>query len=146
MLEFSAIFPPFDESFIDLLHELGTTIFGEIDREDYFAFHMINMPDVSVQIARDDGLVGFKIGYALNTKRYQSALGGVHPEHRRKGIARRLMQEQHDWARKNGYGSIETGAVNSNDGMIALNIRVGFQVFGTYCRSDEPRVMMRKVL
>jgi predicted GNAT superfamily acetyltransferase len=146
VIKYQAVFPPFDHEFISSLHELGTKVFGEIDREDYFAFPLEKMPDASVQIAQDDGLVGFKFGYAQTSKRYYSALGCVHPDHRRRGVALRLLQEQHAWLETRGYQTIETGAVDSNEAMIALNLSVGFRKFGTYCRSDEPRVLMIKEL
>lgn len=146
MIEYAAVFPDYDDKFIAGLHELGTLIFGDIDKQDYFSFHMNEMPDASVQVARNDSLVGFKIGYALNPKRYYSSLGGVHPECRREGVALRLMHDQHEWARARGYRTIETGVVNTNEAMLSLNIRVGFRIIGTYCRTDQPRVMLLKDL
>ena len=105
------------------------------------------MPDVSVQIAAAAGeLVGFKVGYASTPRRYYSFLGGVHEDHRRRGIALRLAQEQHRWAKTKGYTSIETGAINSNAPMIELNLSLGFRVIGSYCRADLPRITMFKEL
>jgi predicted GNAT superfamily acetyltransferase len=144
LIEFDSVFPPYDDAFIDALHTLGRIVFGEIDREDYFSFHMNQMPDASVRIARTDQIIGFKMGFAMNPTRYYSALGGVHPEHRRSGIALQLMNDQHAWAKARGYRSIETGVINTNNAMLSLNIRAGFKVIGTYCRKDEPRAMMLK--
>ena len=51
---------------------------------------------------------------------------------------------QHSWAADKTYRGIETGAINTNLPMIALNLRLGFRVIGSYSRSDLPRVLMFK--
>lgn len=40
--------------------------------------------------------VGFKLGYERSGEEFHSWLGGVHPEFRRRGIARRLLHLQHE--------------------------------------------------
>ncbi len=100
------------------------------------------MPDVSVQVARVQRMVGFKVGYALAPTRYYSWLGGIHPEHRRQGIALGLMGRQHHWARSQGYKSVETTLVHTNAPMLQLNLRAGLEIVGTYLWNERTRVIM----
>lgn len=51
----------------------------------------------------DSKVVGYKIGYALNEKTFYSWLGGVDTKYRNHGIARMLMEKQHEYLKKNGY-------------------------------------------
>ena len=141
MVEYAAVFPPYDDALITSLFDVVKQVFGGAKRNK-LVWTLQSMPDVSVQVARKDEIIGFKIGYALTPLRYYSYLGGVDEEHRRQGIALRLMREQHQWAQSAGYTSIETGATNSNVAMLTLNLRVGFRVFGSYARTEVPRVMM----
>lgn len=81
---------------VELLH-LSLTVFGSEDRLDG-TWRIQHMPDFSSFSARGgEALIGFKLGYALTSKRYYSWLGGVHPEFQRDGVARELMQRQHSW-------------------------------------------------
>lgn len=74
---------------------LGRHVFGTLDAADA-TWRMQNMPELSVFSARMEAeLVGFKIGYAMTSKRYYSWLGGVALAQRRLGIARELMAQQH---------------------------------------------------
>ncbi len=58
----------------------------------------VNEP-VLVGARRPNGsLVGFKLGYCRRPQLHYSWLGGVHPEARRQGLARKLMIHQHEWA------------------------------------------------
>jgi len=45
-----------------------------------------------------------------------------------------------------GYEHVETGAIKFNNAMITLNLSVGFEIIGTYSRTERPRVMMQKRL
>ena len=73
------------------------------------------MPVFSCFCAEDSGrIVGFKAGYALKAGHYYRWLGGVDPEYRRQGIANELMLRQHSWLKEQGYGVVETGAVQDN--------------------------------
>ena len=144
-VDYTVVLPPFDASLVNELHALAEQVFGRVKR-DNLEWRLSNMPNPSVHIARASGLVGFKLGYALKPRLYYSWLGGVDEEHRRQGIALRLTQDQHDWARGNGYREIETGLVSSNIAMLSLNLKVGFQVTGTHTRTSGPRIIMSKQL
>ena len=137
---------PFSDDFVTELAALAVAVFGKVDVED-LAWRLEKMPEASVHALRSEGrLVAFKFGYAIEQRRYLSWLGGVSSEHRRQGLARDLMDRQHDWARRRGYEFIETGAIKFNTAMLTLNLSAGFEIIGTYARTELPRVMMQKRL
>ena len=144
-VEYAVHEPPFDGAFVADLGAVAERIFGAIDLEQ-FMWKLERLPEVAFHTARDGAWVGFKLGYAETPTRFHSWLGGVVDTHRRRGIASRLMQAQHEWAVSRGYEAIETSALPTNFGMLALNLRHGFHVIGTYVRDGSPRVLMRKVL
>ena len=76
--------------------------------------------------------VGFKAGYALDATVFYSWLGGVLPEYRRQGIARQLLDYQHDWCRRSGFTCIRTKTLNQWKGMLLLNLQNGFDITHTY--------------
>ncbi|HTV21882.1 MAG TPA: GNAT family N-acetyltransferase [Polyangiaceae bacterium] len=145
MLEYRTIVPPYAPSFFDELTALGTEVFGQFDPTE-LVWRLTHMPDPSVQVASDQGLVGFKLGYASGRDRYHSWLGGVRQESRRRGIAVQLMNLQHEWLRSRGYTSVGTATLPENVAMIALNMRFGFRVIGSQCQADRPRVLLSKNL
>ena len=116
-LTFDLTTSPITRDFADRLLDLSIAVFGDDDRLDG-SWRLQNMPDLSSITARDGNqLVGFKLGYAATSKRYYSWLGGVHPEHRRRGIALALMERQHEWIKSRGYQVIETEVAQANHGM-----------------------------
>lgn len=99
--------------------------------------------------AKIDGrTVGFKAGYELDRSKFYSWLGGVDPEFRRFGIATRLMEEQHAWAKNNGYKSIVTKTKNKFRNMLRLNLSHGFEISGfeTSTRTGAMKIVLRKTL
>ncbi|WP_182911844.1 GNAT family N-acetyltransferase [Sphingomonas cavernae] len=75
-------------------------------------------------------LIAFKLGYRRGETLFYSWLGGVHPDARRKGLARRLTEAQHRWAREQGYSHVETRTRAGNNAMIILNLQCGFSIVG----------------
>ena len=76
--------------------------------------------------------VGFKLGYPLDPQTFESWRGGVLPEARRMGIARRLMERQHAWCAAAGFTRIETMTSAENSSMLELNLGAGFQIVKTF--------------
>ena len=75
--------------------------------------------------------LGYKVGFERSKRIYYSWIGGVIPDYRGKGIAKELMQMQHDFAGKNGYRVVCTQTDNSFKPMIILNLNSGFEIKGT---------------
>lgn len=99
---------------------------------------------------KDDSIVGYKIAYRRGNRHevLYSWLGGVHPHHRRNGIARALMLKQHEFARANDYRYVETETWGDNAAMLILNLQEGFVAIGTTAGRDRAgvRVILRKSL
>jgi len=60
-------------------------------------------------------------------KGINTGLTGVRREYRRKGIATALKHTGLIWAKNQGYEWIRTDNVDTNTGMLSINIRVGFK-------------------
>lgn len=135
---------PVDSVLCEEILDLGEAVFGAGDRLDS-TWRIRNMPQLTVVGARfGKQLVGFKTGYAVTSRRYYSWLGGVHPDFRRAGLARKLMQMQHDWIRDNGFSSVETKVLEDNAAMRELNAAAGFVQVGNKLTGDTNKLILRK--
>ena len=79
---------------------------------------------------RNDEIVGYKAGYALDDQRFYSWLGGVLPEHRSRGVADALRQRQEEWAEAQGYRQILVKSMNRFPAMLQMLISRGYLVCG----------------
>ena len=77
-------------------------------------------------------VVGFKFGYEHEDGVFYSWLGGVHPHFQQQGIARLLMDEQHQQIKKLGYSKVRTYSRNEKMAMLILNLKSGFQIQSTF--------------
>ncbi len=124
------------------------TIFGDGDRFEDLQQDAAEKPGLMVLLAwESDDCVGVKMGYRRNESTFYSWLGGVLPEARGQGVARRLMQAQHEWAAAQGYRYVTTETYNRYRGMLVLNVRTGFDVVGTQTDTKgETKIMLRRAL
>jgi ribosomal protein S18 acetylase RimI-like enzyme len=137
---------PLSAELAEELVALSTRVFGSGDRTDG-AWRFEHMPDLSCFEARArEALVGFKLGYAVTSRRYYSWLGGVDPAWRRRGIAAELMRRQHQWLEERGYQFVETETVHDNHAMCSLNTAVGFNAVGMKFTPPAPKIIYRKRL
>lgn len=114
---------------LELLLPLATDVFDDFESV-YVKDRLPHIVDPVLVIARDEhGPAGFKLGYRQDSAFY-SWIGGVHPRARRQGLARRLMQAQHDHVSSLGYRSIVTRTRATNRPMIILNLKSGFEIVG----------------
>ena len=141
---------PFDPAFIDQFVALSQTAFGTDAAESWInglRWRLDNMPDVTVFASfQDDSLVGYKAGYATAYDRYYSWLGAVNPNYQRQGIARRLMQAQHDCLSASRFTLLETQVSKSNKAMLELNLSSGFQISGEFSKRGEPYLILEKTV
>ena len=127
------------EELVDVLCTLEERIFDEpysrekIERECSVKYNLLAL--VGYQQAEP---VAYKVGYELTARLYYSWLGGVVPEHRNKGLARRLMQQQHKKVQGMGYKAVRTHTHNKYKDMLVLNIRSGFEIVGVLSDSSNP--------
>lgn len=91
---------------------------------------------VSVVAMEESKVVGYKIGYELDNKKFYSWLGGVDNDYRNLGIASTLMRKQHAYLKKAGYWTVQTKTKNAWRSMLLLNIKHGFDVTETYYNAE----------
>ena len=145
-INFCLQLPPYSAEFVQELVALNNLIFGDID-PNYVRWRLDNMPHTSTFYAESASeLTAYKIGYAMTQTKYYSWLGGVHPDHRREGLASELMKRQHNWAAEQGYQLIETSANKENVAMARLNLSHGFTICGTRAEPDRIQVLYLKIL
>lgn len=131
-----------------MLVELCTRVFESFD-PDYLARRLAHLADPVLHLAKggDGTPLGFKLGYRRGPALLYSWLGGVIPAARGQGVAERLMQSQHDWASANGYAEVETRTRASNNAMIVVNLKTGFQIAGIEAGdAGHLMVILRKTL
>lgn len=135
------------DELVTLLADLDKQIFEEPYSREKIEREARSKHQFSAIIAYvDDVPCGFKAGYELTAKMYYSWIGGVTAEQRRKGIASRLMDEQHELVRQLGYSSIQTRTENQFRSMLLLNIKHGFDVVGVCANdhSNQPTIILEK--
>lgn len=125
MLEGQVRIERVDHAALDVIAELNLAIFDEeriintFDREDL----MMLLAYV------DDEPAGFKVGYRENRFVYYSAKGGILPEYRRRGLARRMLTEMMDRVSRKGYQRFAFDTFpNRHPGMAILALQEGFRL------------------
>lgn len=119
-----------DDTMLDGLIDLHDRIFG---KSDHFAEKLQSKPNLLITVAlKDNNVIGYKIGYELDKKKFYSWLGGVDPHYRGLGVASNLMEQQHEYLRESGYQTVQTKTMNKWRSMLILNIKSGFDIISTY--------------
>ncbi len=143
-----ALEAPFSDTFISEFMRATKVIFGDKAEEDWLdslKWRLEQMPDVTVFITEiDSRLVGFKAGYATASDRYYSWLGGVDPDFRRQGIAKKLMNQQHEWLYTSRFQLLETHVEQNNKVMVQLNLGSGLAITGFFLKDSKPNFVMQK--
>lgn len=93
-------------------------------------------------------LVGFKLGYQLDSKVFYSWFGGVIASHRKMGIATALARQQEKWAASLGFKWIRVKTRNSFTPMLLFAIGSGFQILDLEKKEQigEYRILLEKEL
>ncbi|TMO80441.1 N-acetyltransferase [Pseudoalteromonas sp. S3776] len=90
----------------------------------------------------ENELVGFKIGYEQSNSQFYSWLGGVHHKYRRRGIAKKLLIQQEQWAAEQGYTHIHVKSMNRFPQMLSMLITNGYHIAGYV---DKHSTMLSKI-
>lgn len=124
------------------LHE---SIFGESEN---LASQMASKPNLLVNIAlKGQKVIGYKMGYSLDEKKFYSWLGGVDHLYRKHGVASNLMDKQHQYLREHGYKVVQTKTMNKWRSMLILNIKHGFEIIDTYIDNKGlHKIILEKIL
>ncbi|MFK8164878.1 MAG: GNAT family N-acetyltransferase [Lewinella sp.] len=120
---------------------------GEFPREHIYREKIAAKPHL-ILIAEIDGIAaGFKVGYERDGYWY-SWLGGVHPDYRRRGVARILADRQDEWARQQGYSSVTFKTLNRLRNMLRFGIDRGFNIIKVEEHEEvmENRIWLRRDL
>lgn len=133
-------FTTLNEEVLELLLSLEEKIFETPLSREVLLRELVSRPNLHILVAFvGEEPAGYKIGFEYHSDHeyFYSWNGGVIAEFRRQGIARALMEEQHRWAKANGFRYIRTQTKNKYRNMLLLNIRFGFDVTGVYKKIRE---------
>jgi predicted GNAT superfamily acetyltransferase len=86
--------------------------------------------DTSFVAEKNDQIIGFLIGFVSQTYPNQAYIHfiGVHPEHRKVGIAKRLYDMFFDKVKKRGCNMVRCVTSPVNKTSIAFHTRMGFKI------------------
>jgi len=98
-----------------------------ITLEDWLAGDDGDVPDASFVALAGDEIVGFSGLCRLPDGSYEDGLTVVRRDWRRRGLAEALKRAKLAWAAANGIAEITTWTQTGNDGMRALNERLGYR-------------------
>ena len=132
---------------LEKIKEVYQSVFPKIDLEKFD--RRIDAAEKLLILLAFSGeeLVGFKIGYQIDSIKFYSWLGGVKKEFRNQGIADELMKRQHEWCRKNGFQRVQTKTRNWYKPMLILNLKNGFDIVGLHRdKKNEIKIVLEKSL
>ncbi len=94
--------------------------------------------DSYIIVAKSKGkIVGCKIGYdRYKDGSFYSWLGGVIPSYRHLGIAKAMLVDQHEWAKRRGYDRIRFKTLNRHKAMLIFSIKNGFEIFNVKTKDE----------
>jgi len=95
----------------------------------------------------NDEMVGFKLGYPQPDGVFYSWLGGVIESMRGRGIASKLMEQQHEKLQQLGYQKVRTYCRNERKEMLITNIKHGFDIISTFVdEKGRHKIVLEKLL
>ena len=105
------------------------------------------VPHIVLVAYVDDVPAGFKVGYERDGYFY-SWMGAVLPAYRRLGLARKLAEQQEDWAKQEGYPHVTFKTRNRLKPMLLFSIGRGFDIIDIQPKAtiEEYRIILRKLL
>jgi predicted GNAT family acetyltransferase len=119
-----------EKGILEGIIDLHKRIFGE---SDDLVKKMDGKPRLLVNVAWNNSqVIGYKIGYELDKRKFYSWLGGVDTRFRGHGVASKLMEQQHQYLKENEYHFVQTKTMNKWRSMLILNIKSGFDIIETY--------------
>lgn len=126
----------------DALLPEAVDVYNEVFRPKqdiaYFKRFLLGHYNTLVLIAKvNERPVGMWVGYEDRPGLFRHWIGAVHPDFRRAGIARQLMEAQHSWAAEHGYEAVRGEANNRQREWLQLAINAGFDVVGVRYDGDH---------
>ncbi len=102
-----------------------------------------------ILVAEQQGqILGFKIGYELDSETFYSWFGGVSPKARNLGVAQKLLDVQESWVIETGYQQLKVKSRNQFPAMLRLLLRNNYLIenFEPYEPLLESRIHFMKQL
>ena len=102
-----------------------------------------------ILVAEQQGqILGFKIGYELDSDTFYSWFGGVSPKARNLGLAQKLLDVQESWVIDQGYQQLKVKSRNQFPAMLRLLLRNNYLIenFEPYEPLLESRIHFVKQL
>ncbi|MDW6018396.1 GNAT family N-acetyltransferase [Vibrio plantisponsor] len=102
-----------------------------------------------ILVAEQQGqILGFKIGYELDSDTFYSWFGGVSPKARNLGLAQKLLDVQESWVVDQGYQQLKVKSRNQFPTMLRLLLRNNYLIenFEPYEPLLESRIHFVKQL
>lgn len=93
---------------------------------------------------KEKAIVGYKIGYEMDSSTFYSWLGGVEKNNRNHGIAQKLMDKQVSILKSKRYEKIQTKTFNKWKSMLILNIKNDFQIRNCYPDNNDLAIILEK--
>lgn len=93
---------------------------------------------------KEKAIVGYKIGYEMDSSTFYSWLGGVEKNNRNHGIAQKLMDKQVSILKSKRYEKIQTKSFNKWKSMLILNIKNDFQIRNCYPDNNDLAIILEK--
>lgn len=106
-----------------------------------------NIPSITLVAYVDRQPAGFKVGYERDGYFY-SWMGAILPQYRRLGLARKLAEQQEEWAKTKGYPHVTFKTRNRLKPMLIFALSRGFDIIEIQPKEtiEEYRIILRKLL
>jgi len=147
-IEYRCLPGPPDADVVEAVARINQEIFGFNETPEILTSLFSAQRNLLICLALQDGeAVGFKVGFEVSPRTFDSWRGAVLESARRQGIAEKLMALQHDWCRENGFRVVKTTTNSDNAPMLILNLKSGFEIVGTFFhRRTRLKVLQEKWL
>lgn len=99
-------------------------------------------------VESDDAMVGFLLGFLTEERVGYVHLVGIHPHHRRRGVARLLYSSFEEACREAGCGGLKAITTHGNEGSVRFHQALGWTVtqVANYAGPGRGRVIFEKSL
>ena len=125
------LFTKLSEKLLEDINFLEKSIFKSPHSKTKIRNELSTKSNLSLIISYcEDIPVGFKIGFERSNRIYYSWSGGAHPDYRSRGIAKKLMHLQHQFAQLHNFSVVCTQTENKYKDMLILNLKQGFEIRG----------------
>ncbi|QLE01263.1 GNAT family N-acetyltransferase [Galbibacter sp. BG1] len=129
---------------VSSLLELYKSVFNDYQKDSFVNRLNTSKNLFALLVSVEDELIAFKIGYEMSPEIFYSWVGGVKPEWRRKGIAKKLQMLQEEYVAKAGYKTLRTKSTNKFKPMMQFNLKNGFDIVGVENSKNGLKVLFEK--